>query len=137
MAIAGSPEAEDNTLTGSDLATGAVSGNIVLDSSITGTDIANGTITAADLLGGDSNGSISLSAGGIPNGGCADLAVGVPGADVGQAVVFSLRGAVAAGMLFYGVRVPTAGQVTLKVCNFTGASSPAVSSLPVRILTFG
>jgi hypothetical protein len=40
-------------------------------------------------------------------------------------------------MLFYGVRVPADGQVTLKICNFTGGASPAITSLPVRILSFG
>jgi hypothetical protein len=109
----------------------------VLNSSLTGADIANGSITAADLLGGNSTGAISLSAGGVPVGGCVDLAVSVPGAALDEAVVFSLRGSAPAGMLFYGVRVPTAGQVTMKVCNLTGGSSPAIPSLPVRILTFG
>ena len=99
--------------------------------------MANGSITAADLLGGDSTGSINISAGGVPSGGCADVAVGVPGAALNEAVVFSLRADAPDGMLFYGVRVSVAGQVILKVCNFTGGASPAISDLPVRILTFG
>jgi hypothetical protein len=52
-------------------------------------------------------------------------------------VVFSLQAAAPQGMLFYGVRVPVDNQVTLKLCNLTGGISPAISNLPVRVMTFG
>jgi hypothetical protein len=38
-------------------------------------------------------------------------------------------------MLFYGERVSAPNQVIMKVCNFTGAPSPGVVSLGVRIIT--
>jgi hypothetical protein len=40
-------------------------------------------------------------------------------------------------MLLYGVNVPADNQVTLKVCNLTGGTSPAITNLPVRVVTFG
>ena len=40
-------------------------------------------------------------------------------------------------MLFYGVNVPADNHVTLKVCNLTGGTSPAMSNIPVRVITFG
>src|SRR5207245_9522732 len=61
---------------------------------------------------------------------------GEPGSEVGDAVVMSLRGPVAEGMLFYGVRVAVADQTVMKLCNFTGGTSPAISSLPIRLFTF-
>jgi hypothetical protein len=51
--------------------------------------------------------------------------------------VLSLKAAADEGMLFYGERVPANHQVTMKVCNFTGGTAPAVTNLPVRVVTFG
>ncbi|HEX9311998.1 MAG TPA: hypothetical protein VGA30_04120 [Actinomycetota bacterium] len=62
---------------------------------------------------------------------------GIGGAHAGEAAVFSLKSEPAEGMLFYGVRVPSDNQVTLKLCNFTGGTSPAMSNVPVRVITFG
>ena len=62
------------------------------------------------------------------------------GADIGatnEAVVFSLRGSAPEGMIFYGVRVKSAGVVVLAVCNFTGGTSPTITDLPIRVITFG
>jgi hypothetical protein len=41
------------------------------------------------------------------------------------------------GILFYGVRVPSDGIVTMKVCNLSGGTMSAISNLPIRIVTFG
>jgi hypothetical protein len=54
-----------------------------------------------------------------------------------EAVVFSLRGSAPEGMIFYGFRVRAAGVVVLAVCNFTGGSSPVITNLPVRVITYG
>jgi hypothetical protein len=50
-------------------------------------------------------------------------------------VIFSINGAAPAGVLFYGVRAPSNGHVTLKVCNFTGGAMPAIVNLPVSVIT--
>ena len=55
---------------------------------------------------------------------------------VGDAVLMSLRGAVADGIVFSGVRVAVNNQSIIKMCNFTGGASPAITSLPVRLVTF-
>jgi len=118
----------DNSLTATDLATGSV-----------GTaEVATNSLTTADLLGADVNGSaISFSSGAVANGRCKDFDVTIGGAHAGEAVVFSLKTAPPEGMLFYGVNVPADNHVTLKVCNLTGGTSPAMSNIPVRVITFG
>lgn len=140
-------EIVDNSVMAPDIATNAVGSSEILDSSIgigdiansaiTGTDIADGSVTLGDLKGGESTGSITLLAGSVANGRCIHRGVAVPGAMVDEAVVFSLRATPPAGMIFYGVRVPVNGQVTMAVCNFTGGASPAIPSLGVHIVTFG
>jgi hypothetical protein len=115
---------------------GVTTSKIAFDSIGTGRLIDN-TVSSADLKGADVKSAISLGAGAVANGRCTDFAVSIPGAKAGEAVVFSLRGAAPAGMLLVGTRVPADGQVTLKACNLTGGTSPLISSLPVRIMTFG
>lgn len=40
-----------------------------------------------------------------------------------------------ARLLIYGTRA-TAGSVRTMVCNFSGAASPAINQLPIRVMTF-
>jgi hypothetical protein len=40
-------------------------------------------------------------------------------------------------VLLYGARVPSAGTVTLKICNLTGGTMPALTNFPIRVITFG
>ena len=56
--------------------------------------------------------------------------------DAGAAAVLSMRGDVPAGMVIYGVGVLVDDQVVAKVCNFTGAASPATNQAPIRLVTF-
>ena len=81
--------------------------------------------------------AVSFGAGAVANGRCKDFEVSIGGAHAGEAVVFSLQSEPAEGMLFYGVRVPSDNHATLKLCNFTGGTSPAMSNVPVRVITFG
>jgi hypothetical protein len=138
----------DGTLAAADLGTdsvgsneiaiGGVGSSEIADSTVTSFDVAGNALTTADIKGADVNGAkISLSAGAVANGRCEDFDVTIGGATAGEAVVFSLQSEPAAGMLFYGVRVKAANTVTLKLCNFTGGSSPAMSNIPVRVITFG
>jgi hypothetical protein len=110
---------------------------LALNSVGTGRVIDN-SLTSADLKGADvKGGKVSFSLGAVANGRCADFSVATAGAKTGEGVVFSLQAAAPQGMLFYGVRVPVDNQVTLKLCNLTGGISPAISNLPVRVMTFG
>jgi hypothetical protein len=109
---------------------------LALNSIGTGRIIDN-TVSTADLKGADSKGNISLSANSVPNGQCKDFSVTAGGAKAGETPLFSLRAAAPAGMLFVATRVPSDGLVTLKVCNLSGGTAPAITDLAVRILTFG
>jgi hypothetical protein len=116
---------------------GVTNGKLALNSVGTGKVIDN-SLTGADLKGADVSGAtISFAAGAVANGRCKNSLLSVAGAKAGEAVVVSLQGVAPEGLLFYGVRVPADNQVTLKLCDFTGVASPAVSNLPVRVFTFG
>ena len=41
------------------------------------------------------------------------------------------------GMFIPAIRVPSAGSITLNICNVTGGASPAVTGLAVRAGTVG
>ena len=121
----GSENIIDESLVAADLAAGSVSTSEVLD----------GSLTMADLDGAETSGAISLPAGFVANGRCKDFTVDVSGAEVGDAVVLSLRGTVDEGMLFSGVGVLSNDFALLKLCNLTGGTSPAISNLPIRLFT--
>jgi hypothetical protein len=120
-----------------DLANSAVTFAKLAPNSVRSINVLDNSLTAADIKGADVNGLISVPAGYVPNGRCRDLNLGTPGAAPGEAVVLSLRAAAPEGILFYGVRVPIANQVTMKVCNLSGTTQPSILSLPVRVLTIG
>jgi hypothetical protein len=126
-----------SSVTSSQIATDAVNASEIADNSIDSGEIVDNSLTLADLKGADKNGSVSFSAGAVANGRCRDFDVSVSGASTNEAVIFSLKGPAPEGMIFYGVRVKSAGVVVLAVCNFTGGTSPAITSLPVRVVTFG
>jgi hypothetical protein len=120
----------------SEIATDAVGASEVADNSIDGGEIVDNSLTTTDLKGADVSGSVSFSAGAVANGRCRDFSVTTSGSAVGDVVLMSLRGAVADGIVFSGVRVAVNNQSIIKMCNFTGGASPAITSLPVRLVTF-
>lgn len=124
-----------NSVGAAEIATGAVGAAEIVAGAVGTSEIANNSVTSFDLAGGAANGAISIGAGTIANGRCAELDTAIPGAITGDAVIFSINGAAPAGVLFYGVRVPSNGIVTLKVCNFTGGVMPAIVDLPVAVIT--
>jgi hypothetical protein len=90
-----------------------------------------------ELLGADlSGGGISVPTGYVPNGRCRQLDASVGGTEAGQAVLFSVQGALQDGVVIYGQRVPSDGHVTFDVCNFSGTTQAAISDLPVHVVTF-
>lgn len=132
-----SGEIVDHSVGSIELGDGAVGTTQVADGSLTGSDIASDTISTSDLVGTDQNGSISLSSGAVAQGRCNSYSIGVPGAVANQTVMISARAGLAAGVILYGVRVPSTGTVTMAVCNFTGGTFPPLSSFPIRTVTFG
>ena len=133
-----SGEIVDNSLGAADLAPGSVgTSELAANAVADGSKVADNSLTLSDIKGANDNGAVSFTAGGIPIGGCKDFSITTPGTKVGEAVVISLRGAVVQGMLFYGVGVAVDNQTIMKVCNFTGASSPLITNLPIKTVTFG
>jgi len=141
-------EIVDESMFAQDLAPGSVGSSEVIDDSLTAGDlgpssvgtseVAPNSLTTADIAGADVNGgAINVPVGYVPNGRCRQLDAGVGGAKAGEAVVFSIKGAIQDGVLIYGQRVPSDGHVTFDVCNFSGTTQAAISSLPVRIITWG
>jgi hypothetical protein len=127
----------DGEVKTADIANGAVTFAKLAPNSVRSENVLANSLTAADIKGAEVNGAISLAAGAVANGRCRDFTLAIPGAAPGEAVVLSLRAAASQGMLFYGVRVPIANQVIMKVCNLSGLTSPAFNSFPIRVLTIG
>ncbi len=135
-----------NTIFSTDIVNGQVKTADLADQGVTTQKLAfnsigtgriiDNTLTSADLKGADSKGTITLGSGSVSNGRCSDFSLSVTGAKAGEAVVLSLRGAVPAGMLLVGSRVPTDGTATMTVCNMTGGTAPALANLPIRVMTF-
>jgi hypothetical protein len=125
----GAVELSTSSVGSEEIATGAVTNAKIGNNAVTGGKVANNSLTTADIAG--------LGAGSVANGRCEDFSIGVGGAKTGEGVIITLKGALPEGILLYGVRVPSDGTVTLKVCNFTGGTMPAFSNLPIRAITFG
>jgi hypothetical protein len=131
----GASEIATNAVGGSEIAAGVVGGSEIAAGAVGTSEIANNTVSSADLAGGGATGAINITGGSIANGRCNEVDTSVSGAVAGDAVIFSIDGAAPEGVLFYGVRVPSNGHVTLKVCNFTGGVMPAITDLPVSVIT--
>ncbi len=83
-----------------------------------------------------SGGGILVSAGYVPIGRCRQLEASIAGSKAGEAVMFSVQGALQDGIIIYGARVPSDGHVTFNVCNFSGVAQAAITNLPVHVITF-
>jgi hypothetical protein len=131
-------EADDGSITTEKLAPGAVTGEKLAANSVSASKVTNESLTTADIAGADINGGMaSFPAGLVPAGRCETENLTVDGAIAGQAVIVSTQESVPSGMVLYGARVPTDGNVTVDVCNFSGTPSSAVFNLPLRVITFG
>jgi hypothetical protein len=122
----------------SELADGSVTGTDITPSTITGADVAANTLTTADIAGADVNGGhISIPSGTVANGRCTQIDASVGGAHAGEGVIISTQAALQNGIILYAQRVPSDGHVAFDVCNFSGGTQAAISSLAVRVITFG
>jgi hypothetical protein len=128
-------EIVNDSLGSNDLAPGSVGTSEVSDGSLTGSDIANDGLTMSDISGGGtSGGTVSFPA--IATGHCNTYSVGIAGATAGDAAVITAKAAMPAGTYMYATQVSASNTVAIVYCNLSGATSPVVSSLPVRIVTF-
>ena len=130
-------EIVDDSLGQSDIGPGGIGASEVADSSLTGTDIASNSITTADIAGTDASGAISLGTGAVANGRCNFYDISVPGAIADQTVIISARASMPTGQILYGVEVPSNDHVIMAACNFSGGTWVALSSFPIRTVTFG
>jgi hypothetical protein len=120
---------EANAITAAQLANGAVGSSKVVDNSLTLTDLQG-----ADVSGGE----ISVKKGAARAGGCIDINVPAPGAAAGETVMVSPQAGLPSATVLYGVRVAAPDQATIKVCYLKKRGKmPAITGLPVRIVTFG
>jgi hypothetical protein len=129
----------------SDLHAGAVTNSKIADfavttsklgpGSVTSSTVATNSLTTSDLAGTDVSGAISFSIGANT---CVNLNLGVGGAQVGQVVLLSFIGTttIPTDLVLVPLRVTSAGSVAARACNL-GGSSMSVSSLGVRVITFG
>jgi hypothetical protein len=101
---------------------------------ITGANVVDGSLTTADLTGSRVNATISLS--GIANGRCTQVTFNVGGAQVGDSTIVSTAAAIQNGIVMYANRVASEGHVEVSACNFSGTTMTAISSFPVRVITF-
>ena len=128
----GTTKIADGGLNTSDLAISSVTGSRIAASAVTTSDIANRTVNMDDIDGADRSGSIDVSA--IANGRCTTISGGVTGTEPGDAVVLTTNGSLPNGMTVPAQRALT-DAVHIKVCNLTGATSAAITDLPVRVIT--
>ena len=130
-----SVKVQNETLSARDLASNSVATSELAPSAVQSEDVLDDSLTLGDLLGADTNGSVNL--GGVPNGRCDNVTLGVSGAQVGQVPVIATKEAMQGGILLYAQRVSAAGQVEVLICNFSGTTMTSIENLPVRVITFG
>ncbi len=99
----------DGSLSGADLAMNTVGGQRIEDDTMTADDLAANSVASSEIL----DGSITK-------------------ADLGSAPSAPTR-----SPRTYGVCVSAANTVVLAVCDLTAGTSPVITDLPVRIVTFG
>src|SRR4051794_13949257 len=125
----------DGAVTNFKLGSGVVTHSKLGPDSIDGSNVAANSLSLSDIVGANTSGAISFTLGANA---CGNLSLGVPGAQVGQVLLFSFTGstAIPATVVFGGVRVTGPGAAILRACN-VGASSVSVSGLGIRVVTFG
>lgn len=128
----------DGAVNTQDLANAAVTAAKLAPNSVQSSNVVNNSLTTADIKGADVSGTLfNLAAGAVANGRCKDITIVAAGAAAGEGMLLTLQGPAPVGMVFVGVRIPINNRATLKVCNLTGAASPAINALPLRVITFG
>ena len=128
----GTNEIADGGLNTSDLAISSITSSRIAASAVTSSDIANRTVDMDDIDGAERTGSIDVGA--IADGRCTTITGSVTGALPGDVAVLTTDGSLANGLAVFAQRALT-DAVHIKVCNLTGATSAAITDLPVRVIT--
>jgi hypothetical protein len=107
---------------------------------VVGAKHANGVVGNCGDAGTGANitGTIHGAAGAIPAHSCVTTAITVGGATVGDAGMISFTGdvPVPAGLVFSFIKVTSADNATLRICNPTNSPSAAFTDVGVRVVTF-
>jgi hypothetical protein len=127
----------DNSLFAADLGSASVGTSELESNAVDGSKVADNGLTTADLAGTDNSGAITLSTGSVANGRCSQFDIAVSGAKANEGVIITARAALQVGVTISGQRVPSDGHVTMNVCNLSGTTMTALSSFPIRTITFG
>ena len=130
-----SGEIVDNSLFAADLAPNSVGSSEIAADAVGTSEVADNSLTVADIKGASINGSVSLS--GIPNGRCVTVIFNVGGAAVGEVPLVAIGAAIQQGIIMYGQRVVSTGQVEVAVCNLSGGAMTPLSHFPVHVITIG
>ncbi|GMV31493.1 MAG: hypothetical protein AMXMBFR59_36180 [Rhodanobacteraceae bacterium] len=117
----------------SELASDAVTADKIANGAVGTAQIANDSITRGKIAGGYSNGSFAIT---IGANGCADFNLAIPGAQVGDMLLFSLQqgASLPNNLLIQPLRVVSDGLVEMRGCNF-GNSSQSTGTLAIYLLT--
>jgi Right handed beta helix region len=131
----GSSEIAAGAVGSSAIASLAVTSTELANSAVTNAKIANDSVSRGKIQGGFSNGNISISLG-LGANTCSDFDVGVPGAAAGDIPIFALQSgeALPQKMLILPLKSPSAGLVTIRICNFA-AVTQGFSNLGIYLLT--
>ena len=119
------------------LAENAVGNSELGDDAVGSANVISNSLTTADIAGTDASGAISLGSGSVGNGRCDSFNISVPGAVAGQGVIISAKAALQTGVTIYGQSVLSADTASMVVCNLSGTTMNALSSFPIRTITFG
>ena len=117
-------EVQNNSLTTADLA----------DNAVTSAKITDQTVTLSDLQGADVTGPVTFAT--VASGSCKQVGFTLGGAQVGEVPFVTPLAAIPDGMVLTAVRVPSAGTVTLNLCNFTGTAQ-GLTNVQARVGTVG
>ena len=120
-------------VTSTKIAPGGVTRTTMRNDAVNAAKIQNDSVRLADLAGTDVTGAIGLN---LSAHACGTVTLSVPGAAVGDGVLFSWTGSTTPAALLAGPgRVSTAGQVSMVFCN-EGAAPLAFTDQGVRVTTF-
>jgi hypothetical protein len=124
----------DASISSSKIASGAVTSSAIASGAVGTAELASGAVTRSKLYNGYSNGSIAA---GVSAGDCNDYEIGVPNAEVDDFPLFSFAStatSIPPKLVFQALKVTTAGQVTLRICNI-GTTSASLPSSAIRVIT--
>lgn len=123
----------DNAITATKIAAGAVGATELANGAVGTAQLANDGVTRGKIAGGYSNGAVAFTVGAND---CNDYNLSIPGAQAGDLAIFNLQASATLppNMLVQPLKVPSAGIVAVRVCNF-GSTTQATGDMAIYVLT--